>query len=469
MPKIADWVVIDVSTSAVGIAVRNKNGEEDHVSVPVEMFDYLGYPATHLADLGKLVLQCLQKLLAKGWVFNQPGEVSAVVRQHDTVVLGFDMKPLMPVLSWRWVGAGREAKELNALGVDKIVGKIEDRFILPKLLHFLRRDVTLWGSICKVMTTGDYISYALTCALSLSTSDGLSNGLLCQETKALPYDVLNKVADLDGIDSPIPWRWFPKPIQSGQKVGKVQHIVGVHDEFWTAVTKILENWTVYAPLGDNHASGVGCGLTDENTIAISGGSSGTIFRVCDPQAKLRGGAACFEYYDRRLLLTMDDDCATWYARFVEERFGSDRSAYARLDADLADFNLAAAYYVPKEVRKNWRGPSDVLQAAASLLFSLGTDFMSMIKLMQKEVLDVPPAENFVFTAGLSRSPFLRRFLFQELAKEYKTFRFLVSTKSEAWADKSTATGGLVNSMLGGHLSRFPEIAAEMCPFKEFRI
>src|SRR5690606_22189758 len=68
-------------------------------------------------------------------------------------------------------------------------------------------------------------------------------------------------------------------------------------------------------LGDNHATGVGCGLADESTIVVSAGNSGTINRVCTRSARLRGEAACFEFYDRRMLLMMLPDCAVWYDRF----------------------------------------------------------------------------------------------------------------------------------------------------------
>ena len=76
-------------------------------------------------------------------------------------------------------------------------------------------------------------------------------------------------------------------------------------------------------LGDNHATGVGCGLEegDFETIVVSAGTSGTVNRVCRANVRLAGNAACFEYYNDRLLLMMLADCCKWYDRFVARYAG----------------------------------------------------------------------------------------------------------------------------------------------------
>jgi sugar (pentulose or hexulose) kinase len=76
------------------------------------------------------------------------------------------------------------------------------------------------GDIRTVMTTGDYIAYALTGVKRLSASDAYCNGLLNKGDKKLAVDAI----ELCGL-SPF---WFPPVINSGHIVEKVSPVN--HDE-----------------------------------------------------------------------------------------------------------------------------------------------------------------------------------------------------------------------------------------------
>lgn len=462
----------DVSTTAVACGVRSTAGEENFVSVSMEgKTEWNGQPAHDLCELPVMILACLHQLKEKGWTFGKNGALSFSVRQHDMVLLDSDNHLLASALSWQCVVAEKEVHELRATGVEDAVGRIEARFILPKLIWALRRQSSLLRHLDKVMTTGDYIALMLTGNNRLSTSDGLSNGLLLQANKALASDVFTQISgQLSPSGITILPRWFPEPIQSGEVVGEVvcKRIPHQPENVWEQIAGMLQGWTLVSSLGDNHASGVGCGLADDETIVISGGTSGTVFRSCLSRSLVRGNAACFEYYAKRLLLMMLADCASWYERFVLQTYGSP-DAFAQLDEIIGEVEPSMIRYIPKKLRNECGALSASLVDVASVQFSLAVDILALVRKMREEVADAPSIKKFVFTGGLFRSPLMREIMLAGIRMQEPKARVFVSTKQGPLANKSAALGAMVNAMVG-KLSitgeRQSKVVQELCPQAE---
>ena len=170
------------------------------------------------------------------------------------VLLDREAQPLLPAISWQCHAATEEVAALQNLGVEKTVGKIEPRFVLPKLACVLNRQPELKERLGTVFTPGDWIAHRLTGQRSLSTSDALSNGLLEQQSRKRADKVMEKA----GMDV----AWFPEAAQSGTVVGTVQPAGDVAADAWQPLREMLAGWQFVAGLGDNHASAVGCGMTD---------------------------------------------------------------------------------------------------------------------------------------------------------------------------------------------------------------
>ena len=469
--RVAKFIGIDLSTTAFAVGVRSVKGDEDFVSIPMSgATKWHDQPAFWLEFVPPMFINVLEELMGQGWIFGENGALSFSVRQHDMVLLDKECRPMIPALSWQCVAATKEVKELRKLGVQKTVGRIEERFILPKLMWALRQDTpSLRGKLWHVMTTGDFIALMLTGRFSLSTSDALSNGLLDQNTKALAEGVLRK-ASLDPA-------WFPEPIPSGTVVALVQP-PSLGDEAsasWNAIRDILQGWRVVAGLGDNHSSGVGCGLKDLRTMVVSGGSSGTVIRKARSCWQLEGKAANFEYYDDRLLLMMLADCAVWYDRFVKQ-FGEGKTL-AQLDKLALRADLSRLVRVRQRKTesgweeiypKNW-DKLGLAEKVASTQASIAMELLLLTYKMLFEVSDIGATliNNFVLTGGLSQSVFFQQVFREELPDLWtKRPKVWVSDHKGPLAHKSAALGAMINAMVGA--GRYPDLASaiqDLCPLK----
>jgi len=468
--KTAKFLGFDLSTTALAVGVRGEDGGEDFISLPMKgATTWRRQPAFNLKFIPQLLEEALVQLQRRDWDFSSRGALSFSVRQHDMAVLDRWSSPLMPALSWQCNVAVSQTRRLQKMGAEAVVGKIEPRFILPKLMWVLKQEPGLYNNICHVMTTGDYIGLMLTGAATMSTSDALSNGLLEQESKTLAEQVVRDVGLMPDL--------FPRSFQSGFTIGCVSFA-----DFsqrpkealspWRNIISVLNGWQVVAGLGDNHAGGIGCGLSDPKTVVISGGSSGTVIRTCRPFSALRGEAACFEYYNDRLLLMMLADCAVWYDRFVE-KFGQGKSL-----AELDEFALAAdsakLYRVRQE--QNSQGWQEVYsdgwhtlplaEKTASTQASIAVELLLLVKKMLQEVKKGSNPHRFVLTGGVSRSLFFQQLFRAGLPLLMEKPQLFVSDRDGPLAHQSATLGAMINAMVGTKTySGLSPAVADLCPLK----
>jgi len=381
--KIAAWGGFDLSTTGLGLGVRSTRGDEAYAHTKMRgATTWKRQPAFDLEQTPGMILTVLDSLEGQGWSFEKMS-LSFAVRQHDMVLLDRAGRLLIPALSWQCNAASREVDQLRRQGAEESVGRVEERFILPKLMWALRAQPALRKNICQVMTTGDWIASLLTGRARLSTSDALSNGLLTQKTKRLSAEVMRKAK--------LRPEWFPQVIQSGKVVGTVTTggVSGAGDP-WMTLKQRLAGSKVISGLGDNHATGVGCGLQegDLETIVISAGTSGTINRVCRANVRLAGNAACFEYYRDRMLLMMLADCCKWYDRFVARHANSYADRLDDLDAQVERADMAGLRRVLHQNGKeiyppDWR-QLNLGQQAASTQLSIMLELLLLSRAMIAE-------------------------------------------------------------------------------------
>ncbi len=211
--KTAAWAGFDLSTTGLALGVRSRDGDEAYAQAKMQgATTWKGQPAFALEHTPCLILTLLDDLENQGWRFAGTA-FSFAVRQHDMALLDGSGQVLVPALSWQCNAASQEVRELRQQGAEAEVGRVEERFILPKLMWALHKEPRLRKSIAQVMTTGDWIAYLLTGKARLSTSDALSNGLLLQKTKRLADAVMRRAKLVPA--------WFPPVIQSGRVVGEI--------------------------------------------------------------------------------------------------------------------------------------------------------------------------------------------------------------------------------------------------------
>jgi sugar (pentulose or hexulose) kinase len=457
LERHARFLGLDISTTAVTAGVRDELGAEDIAAIPMRgSVAWQGQPAIEAAPLPAMLKEALECLKQKGWSFSKPGDLCASVRQHDMVLAGSSGEVLIPFITWQCHAATEEVAKLRKLGVEESVGRIEPRFILPKLAWALNREPSLRDKIHRVMTTGDYMALELTGVERLSTSDALSNGLLNQKTKELARSAIETA----GLNA----GWFPAPIASGAPVGTINasHASGA----WHEVAEILQGWTVRAGLGDNHAGGVGSGLADRETLVLSLGSSGTVIRRCRTGARLKGNAARFEYFDDSLLLEMLADCAVWYDRFVAA-YNTKGQSYPQLNQLALEARLTDLYFVQQtKTDQGWqevypKGWEDLPLGAKvlSTQASIAVHMLRLVKDLLSEVLDAdtPAIRRFVITGGLSRSTVIQSVLQTGLRGLIPDCKVMVSSRQGPLANKGAVLGAMFTAMVG--TKGYPDLAA----------
>ena len=184
----AAWGGFDLSTTGLALGIRSARGEEAYAQTSMRgAVTWNGQPAFALRQIGTMIELLLRRLKDDGWSLDGCC-LSFAVRQHDMVLLDANHQLLMPALSWQCNAATAAVRRLRTLGAEETVGRIEERFILPKLMWALGKERRLRHAVAHVMTTGDWIALMLTGKARLSTSDALSNGLLTQNRKQLAGD-----------------------------------------------------------------------------------------------------------------------------------------------------------------------------------------------------------------------------------------------------------------------------------------
>ena len=457
-PEKATWCGFDLSTTGLALGVRSQSGKEAYAHTPIRgATRWHGQPAFKLEHVPRMLLTLLSTLEKHGWEFRKP-LVSFAVRQHDMVLLGKRNQLLMPALSWQCNAATSETRQLVEKGADRQVGRIEPRFILPKLAWALSQESALKKDLAQVMTTGDWIAERLTGRPRLSTSDAMSNGLLDQKSKKLAEAAIRKAK--------LQPKWFPRIVQSGRSVGRVRTRPSDGSESgWQEVCDRLAGGQLIASLGDNHATGVGCGLTegDYSTIVISAGTSGTINRVCPPRIELAGNAACFEFYKDRMLLMMLADCCSWYDAFVERSAASYADHLDQLDAAIGEVGLASLNRVLPGPSggtgpPNWNSFT-VGERAASVQASIMLELLLLVRDMLNEAPEAGPVKRFVLTGGLSQSRFFQQAFSCGVELLAPGAAAEISNRKGPLRFQTAAYGGLLNAMRSKEASR----AAALCP------
>lgn len=456
--EIIKFIGFDGSTTTLSACAYTESGKMFFASTPMlGVTLWHGQPAFDLSYLPEMLERIITILGELSDYFAPDGAVCFSWRQHDMVLLNKEGKAIIPALSWQCNAATKEVIWLRSLGVEKTVGRIEERFILPKLLWALKQDQSLREQIDKVMTTADYIAFCLTGNKYLSTSDGLSNGLVKQTNKTLAVKVLQKAS--------IPPWWFPSIIQSGDHYPGAEFIGCANGKYaWkNKVMRKLYGWSIMGSLGDNHAGAIGCGLSGFDTIVVSAGSSGTVVRLCHNNATTKGRAVNFEFFNRRMLLMMVADCATRFVHFADE-YGFDKSG-KKLTFDELD-QLVPDRWTPAFVGAL---DSDYENAMATLIslgekvayvrYTIASQLGELVYKIKNEVKQRELAKKIIFTGGMMKSD-----LFRDYLKTYLDFLDLPIYMLEGEIGSKTAPyGALITAMVGsGYFPNLKTATREMC-------
>jgi sugar (pentulose or hexulose) kinase len=391
--------------------------------------------------------------------------VSIACRQHDTGFFYSNGQPVIPeALSWQWEADERFVHVLRHHNAEKIVGPPAARFLVPKAIEAFRLDRKLSKHTERVALTADWIGAMLTGKWATSESDGACNLLINQSRRQIARTWLDEVGLVSDLIAPV----LP--------IGKALGMIGrpKNNNEWLEVANKLAGYTLVSPLGDNHAGGLSCGLDDEETLAISAGTSGTVYRLADSKVQVAGKAAHFAYHDginlqpRRLLLSMLPDCcgSRWQSFLAEYQGEMDLAEFSELALEVEQ-NPEVQVYVPQHTSDfsglpRWDRLS-LPQKVASVFNSIAQDLIEVIDSMMVEVTDLgrPQITKAVITGGLFNSEYFLQLIKLHL-EEIHGLTVFRSAKEGKLASKGEPLGALVNAAASSYDSLAAAIE-DLCP------
>jgi xylulokinase len=188
-------------------------------------------------------------------------------QMHGAVLLGEDVEVLRPAILWNDQRTGAECELIRqAVGPERLIlitgNDALTGFTAPKLVWVREHEPATWARIRHVLLPKDYLRLKLTGELAVDVADGA--GTLLFDLAARTWSA--EVVEALGIDP----AWLPATFEGPAITG------GVTPEA-AALTGLRPGTPVVAGGGDQAANGVGVGVIEPGTMALSLGTSGVIF------------------------------------------------------------------------------------------------------------------------------------------------------------------------------------------------
>ncbi|MBK5200915.1 MAG: xylulokinase [Spirochaetaceae bacterium] len=192
-------------------------------------------------------------------------------QQHGFVALDKNGEPLVPVKLWCDTSTSSQCDTLTEKlgGKDKVFELIGNQ-ILPgytasKVLFLKEHNKVAYDKLAHILLPHDYINYYLTGEYTMEEGDTSGTAF---------FDVRNRVWSkevLEAIDSERDLsNTLPKLIKPTEAAGKVQSSTAIE-------LGLSNNVIVSCGGGDNMMGAIGTGCTDEGSLVMSFGTSGTLF------------------------------------------------------------------------------------------------------------------------------------------------------------------------------------------------
>jgi xylulokinase len=201
-------------------------------------------------------------------------EVAAVGltgQMHGLVLLDKTDAVLRPAILWNDQRTAAECDVIReAVGPQRLVeitgNDALTGFTAPKLVWVRDHEPEVWSRVAHVLLPKDYVRLRLTGEYALDKADGAGTILFDLAARDWSPEVLAAL-EIDPA-------WMP-PTHEGPEV------TGVVTAGAAAATGLRAGTPVVAGGGDQSANGVGVGVVDPGTMALSLGTSGVVFAATD--------------------------------------------------------------------------------------------------------------------------------------------------------------------------------------------
>lgn len=195
-------------------------------------------------------------------------------QQHGLVALDGSFGIIRPAKLWCDTESAPEAAELSHHLEVPIVAS----FTASKLLWLKRQEPESWAKLEHVALPHDYLNYVLTGELVMEGSDASGTGLLDPTTRT--WDASAAALVDEGL-----LQKLPPLVAPGELAGRLQPSAAKELALPAGIP-------VSAGGGDNPMSALGCGCATIGRVAVSLGTSGTVFGKAPAAARDPSGTVC---------------------------------------------------------------------------------------------------------------------------------------------------------------------------------
>jgi len=206
-------------------------------------------------------------------------------QQHGFVALDENGEALTNVKLWCDTSTEVQCKELTKrLGgeekVFSLIGnQIKSGYTVSKILYFKENNPKSYSKLAHILLPHDYINWYLTGKYTCEMGDASGTAMMDVRNKCWSKPVLKALdSERDLTDC------LPRIIASTEEAGKLNEKVA-------KVLGLKKGIPVSCGGGDNMMGAIGCGCTNEGSLVMSMGTSGTLFGysekpVCDKKDRL---------------------------------------------------------------------------------------------------------------------------------------------------------------------------------------
>lgn len=230
-------------------------------------------------------------------------------QMHGATVLDRDHKVLRPAILWNDTRAAHEARSLDDTPVfrQESGNIVFAGFTAPKLLWMKHHEPALFDRVAMVLLPKDYVRLWLTgdCVSEMSDAAGTS---WLNTAKRDWSDALLAATDLSRNQ-------MPRLVEGSEPSGNLR-------------SKLARDWglpegvIVAGGAGDNAATAIGTGITQQGDGFLSLGTSGVIFTACEGYAPDAASAvhtfchAVPETWHQMAVILAATDALNWFAKFM---------------------------------------------------------------------------------------------------------------------------------------------------------
>lgn len=192
-------------------------------------------------------------------------------QQHGFVALDKEGQPLVPVKLWCDTSTAAQCDTLTErLGGKERVFALLGNQILPgytasKILAFKENHQDLYAQLAHILLPHDYINYFLTGSYTMEQGDASGTALFDVRNRCWSKEVLAAIDSERDLSECLP------PVIS------CDERAGVVSEETAQLLGIPAGIPVSCGGGDNMMGAIGCGCTEEGSLVMSMGTSGTLF------------------------------------------------------------------------------------------------------------------------------------------------------------------------------------------------